>query len=274
MNDRRRLASLCYLCGRHLPSRSTRGWKRELSGEHVVPRSLLGPPPANAADRWAVELWVHARCEARQKRERDTFIKQLQRINAEPPDTWRHSDLAAMRGKFGLLTVANGLPPVPAFKDIASAQHGVWTWVRGMHLALYNEYVDDQNPSRVLPPVPGLTLGKSVDRVKLLYQQEQDSNIIMGTVDASIVHDRWDGIDAWGRKLCYRCVWFGRGNRKTRAYMCFWALAYPGVFAWSRSVTSHIRPWHGMYARTDLPDSASVIDWRQIDAMKIPLIIE
>lgn len=179
-----------------------------------------------------------------------------------------------IKDKVALVQLADGMGNLPAFKGVGPALRGVWTWIRGLHMALYGEYIDDSNPSLVLPPVPGFGMFGSNSQERQHDLQEQYALNTMGIVHAGIVNDRWDGIDAWGERLRYRCVWYQGQGRGFKSWMCFWALNYPDVLKWSGSVTKRVRPWHGLYGRPSLPPDASVVTWPMVDALKIPLIVQ
>ena len=83
-------------------------------------------------------------------------------------------------------------------------------------------------------------------------------------VIASVNHDNWDGIQAWGGMLSFRACWWDRNRYEDKApYMCFWELIYPGVEEWSKQVFSgdEIRGWIGWFSTAGLPRTASLLSF-------------
>ncbi len=221
MQKARESMRFCYICGRALPERGKPGWKRNLVGEHVVPRSVLGLVPARPQERWSVELWVHDTCEHAHKRDRDQFIQTIQRLHTSPPADWPLPDVRSMRGKMGLVRLENADSVLPVIKA-GPAASGAWTWIRGQHAALYSEYIDRLNPKLLYPPVPGFNSKDPRDPREQLRRNSRFGHISMAAVIAGVHHDCWDGVTSWGGRLQYRCVWFDRKrNRDFKRFMCF-----------------------------------------------------
>ena len=253
----RRAIGFCYLCGRSLPARGDKGRRRAITGEHVVPRALLGDTPGRDADKWTIVLDVHSECERKNKQPVDHLMNLLQTMNITPVPEW--PDFGHLRGlglKPLLLVAPDGRSAVPVFSNARELIQGAWNWVRGLHAALYSEYLPASSKHSVLPPVPAFSSSGGIS----MLEAEGMSFVSRGAVDLAIKHDKWDGIDAWGRRLRYRCVWkhlpaeFGGPS-----WFCCWALLFPGVLEWSRTVLpqGHERPWHGLYSRRVLPTGAS-----------------
>lgn len=257
MQQARAATSFCYICGAMLPKRGP-GYKRQVIGEHVIPQALLGNSPAHSADRWAVELDVHPGCEQDDKRLTDNLLSLLQQMSTKPGQDWPafgqlRSDLRLRPIKL----VVEG-EDVPAFSNVGHVLAGCWTWIRGLHAALYNEPLPEEAPHLDLPPVPAFYIKIPVS----LGDVEGISVIVRQVVDMGTRKGKWDGVDAWGKQVTYRCVWHHKQpGHKISGWVCFWTLSFPGTEDWSKSVLGEgsERPWHGFYAPEKLPDGASFL---------------
>jgi hypothetical protein len=201
-------------------------------------------------------LDVHKACETKHKQPVDHLLNLLQTMNITPVPAWPDSGhLHRLNLRPLILVAPNGRNAVPVFGNAREVIQGAWTWVRGLHAALYSEYLPENANPCVLPPVPAFSSTGGVT----MQEAEGMSFVCRGAVDLAIKHNKWDGVSAWGNRLRYRCVWtylppeFG-----DPLWSCCWALLFPGVLEWSRTVlpAGAERPWHGMYTCRALPAGA------------------
>jgi hypothetical protein len=259
MRSVRAAVETCYICGKPLPPRGTPGRRKQITGEHVVPRRLLGQPPLGRSDQWAVELDVHRDCEDQTKQGVDDLLALLQTMHTTPVAAWpKVGHLRRLGFTPVLLRAPDDSILIPAFGNAAPILKGAWIWIRGLHMALYREFLPQDCRRFVLPPVPacGQSSGPHMKEVETL------SFVIRGAVDLAVKRDKWDGIDAWGGQLSYRCVWKHVPEEYGGPYwICFWGLLFPGVLDWSRTVlpADAERPWHGCYYLLERPDGASYL---------------
>jgi len=261
MREVRTRVVFCYLCGASLPPRRLPGYRENVLGEHVIPRSLLGTPPVEVKDRWAVELNVHRACEQRHKQEGDHFVRLLHSIHLNPPEEWAKTGHIRRTGVRPTIAIdSDRRLAVPALSGITPMLTAVWRWVTGVHAALYGTPLDaGDHWSRVLPPVPAF--GDDAQGVPLEICEEH-SRLIMQVLQIAVRRDKWDGIVAWGTAVDFRCVWWKRPhNRRKPPWVCFWALIVPGVIDWSRQVLpgGMERPWHGSFVCQEAPPACSVL---------------
>ena len=248
--------TFCYICGQPLPEKGS-GYKQNVIGEHIVPRSLLGDPPTSETERWAVVLDVHRRCEADDKKFTDNLLNLLQQMSTKPFDEW--PKFGHLRSNLRLRPIEfqfSGGEKLPAFTNVQHVFAGSWTWVRGLHCALYLTPLADNVPHFVLPPVPACFITKPLS----LGEIEKLSGSVRYLLDLADKHDKWDGIVAWGGKVVYRCVWHRiEPGHKISGWACYWTLTFPGTAEWSRSIlgTGSERPWHGYYVLDEPPQGAS-----------------
>ncbi len=258
MREARSQVDFCYLCGELLPPKGTPGRPAKITGEHVVPRGLLGAAPND--DAWVVELDVHRQCEATKKQRDDSMLTLLQRIHVDPVKGWpRGGHLRALNLQPGLIFPGGGVAPIPAFQGLECILPGAWTWVRGMHAALYARFLPDDVHHAAMPPVPAC----DSERDPSMEIAEKGSWLFRTFVQVSVDRAKWDGVSAWGNRLLYRCAWYHcPGTPAHPPWVCFWTLVFPGVLQWSRGVLGDAdkRPWHGFYTLNARPANASVLD--------------
>lgn len=248
--------TFCYICGQPLPEKGS-GYKQNVIGEHIVPRSLLGDPPTSETERWAVVLDVHRSCETEDKKITDNLLNLLQQMSTKPFDEW--PKFGHLRRNLRLRPIEfqfSGGEKLPAFTHVQHVLAGSWTWVRGLHCALYRTPLADNVPHLALPPVPACYITKPLS----LGEIEKLSGIVRSLLDLAVKYDKWDGIVTWGGKVVYRCVWHRKEpGHKISGWVCYWTLTFPGTAEWSRSVlgTGSERPWHGYYVLDEPPQGAS-----------------
>lgn len=246
----------CYVCGKPLPPRGP-GFKKQVIGEHVVPRNLLGEAPPT--DAWAVELDVHRHCEEVAKSVDDSLLSLLLKINTTDAAEW--PDPGHVRNlDFEMLAFVpnDGSFAIPAFGNADRVLKGAWTWIRGLHSALYREALALDATWCVFPPVPACSTSGGLS----MSDAETHSFVCRATLQLGVKCDKWDGIDAWGQRLQFRCVWkHVPKEHGGPAWWCFWGLLFPGVLEWSRNVLGSglERPWHGHYVVSELPAGASYL---------------
>jgi len=260
----RRGIGFCYLCGKPLPQRRF-GAGCGVVGEHIVPRALLGEPPAPNA--WPVVLDVHDQCEEALKRGRDHWVTNLQAINTRSQEEW--PEWGHIRGlpiEPVVVIDEDSGNTFPAFTGVGAILHGVSTWVRGFHAMLYRSHLPASVVIHVRPPVPacgppgGVTLPLTEEMMSASVQ----------VVMAAMLTDRWDGVKAWGDSLRYFCTWWNRARldgHENGPWTCFWTLTFPGVLEWSSTVTDVIRPWNGHYELPELPAGGSQVTQVEFDVL-------
>lgn len=260
MQHIRRAIDFCYICGSPLPARGEQSRRREVIGEHVVPRVLLSSEPNDQRDRWGVELDVHSCCEQANKQDIDHWLKMLQQMHNEAKEDWpKPGHIRNMPLVPGLVFDALSGSAFPGFSGLGDLFDGVWRWVSGLHVALYGQYLPSATWHLVLPPVPACCSDPSGPS---LEDTETQSRLTRKTIERAVAMDKWDGITAWGGALQYRCVWWQLHRPNTDPkWVCFWTLSFPGLEEWSRLVlpAGEDRPWHGSYVLDDHPADASCL---------------
>lgn len=264
MQAARRRLRFCYLCGRALPDRR-RGKGCGVVGEHVVPRSMLGDPPATGS--WPVVLDVHPECEMALKRGRDHWATTLQAINTRSPEDWpKWGHVRGMPIEPIVLVDEETGHAIPAVKGAGAILRGAATWVRGFHAALYGSHLAKDVVIHVRPPVPACGTGISVQMT------EDVASVSVQVVLAAMLTDAWDGVKAWGGELRYLCTWWNRGRTEGSdidigPWTCFWTLTFPGVLEWSSTITDMVRPWNGHYELAAPPVGAGRVGQREFDVL-------
>jgi hypothetical protein len=258
MRDTRQSIAFCYLCGKGLPPRGETGRRQQVIGEHVIPRTLLGDAPQSQAEAWAVELDVHRACEQSTKQGADHWLKLLQEMHVKPRAEWGklgHFRNMPIRPSLVIHRQAGNV--VTTLAGLEKLFEGVWRWVRGLHAAVYREFL----PSDILhfsyPPVP---VCSSQDAGPTIEQTEMQSRLTRSSIDLAESLDKWDGVTAWGGAVRYRCVWWECAALKGKPnWICFWTLSFPCLEEWSRQVLPRgsERPWHGNYVCATRPDNAA-----------------
>ncbi len=264
MTDRRRSLSHCYVCSSPLPPK-TPGWRQRVVGDHVVPRTLLGPPPRSTRDAWAVELFIHKECEERHKRARDQLAKVVQAIATGDRDSWDPSDVAMLAKSIRAETYERpGDVPVYAFSGIENVILAANLWSRGMHAALYGQVPPATLGHVTQAPVPVWSdRTETPDDGLMGYEQRRDW--ILRPIRVAIHTRTADRVCAWGGQLTYECTWRPALIKRSGPWCCVWALGFPGVSHWAVSVRGVDTPWHGYYETQDLPKGASVLQQEDID---------
>lgn len=260
MRDIRGSIAFCYLCGGSLPPRGQPGRRQQVIGEHVIPLILLGDAPKSQAEMWAVELDVHRQCEQLSKQQVDHWLKLLQEMHIKPGDEWpKPGHLRNMPIYPSQVIHPQIGESVPAFGGCSELFEGVWRWVRGMHAALYLQFLPSGIQHYSYPPVPACS---SQHDGPSITETEIQSHLILSTIDIAESLDKWDGIKAWNDALYYRCVWWHCATLKGKPdCICFWALTIPRLSEWSRQVLppGSERPWHGNYICAARPNEAACL---------------
>ena len=260
LHKARRKIEFCYLCGKSLPSRRSREWKRGVTNEHVIPKSLLRESPSNPRDSWRVVLDVHSACEKSAKQKGDELLALLHKINTIPPSEWPKTGRIR---KLGFAPAVFEMPDgtgVPAMTNAARIIRGAWNWIRGLHAVLYSEFIPHEMTCTVLPPVPAYDTkpGGAPHEETDFFSLAVRKLAALGLEGGS-----WDGIVALGGQLRYACRWFAHQEATAREqWCCLWVLVLPDVLEWSRSVlpVGQERPWHGGYITGECPRDATIIE--------------
>lgn len=238
MQRARRALGKCFLCGYELPKRSA-GFKAATTGEHVIPRAVLGDAPTGS-DAWAVELDVHRDCERRLKQSTDGRLAVFHKVNTRPVSEWPREQLRGLQLEPNVVEVRGGTHP--AFSNADQLIAGTKNWVRGLHATLYGDVLPATLEVSLALPVPA---GNCTDMSSFEFL-ESFTAVAGVALDNAIQKGVCDRIVAWGGRLKYECTWTVLGSQG--AY-CFFQLEYPGVERWSMSVLGpgRERPWRGSY---------------------------
>jgi hypothetical protein len=263
MLDRRRAIQDCYICGTALPAKGP-GWRQKVIAEHVLPECLLGPPPANMADAWAVKLLVHKECERRHKNHRDQLAKILQSLGCQADGQWSQEDIGLMAREFHIgADRSREHNPIFSIAGIDEAMLAPILWTRGMHAAIYEEVLAEEMEFITNSPVP-IWSHKDGGAEQGIQNDDARRRRFLNTLNVAIYTQHVDQLRAWGDRVLYQCTWqkgiCGRG-----AWGCTWSLEYPGVHDWAIKVCGKDAPWHGYYEVNSLPRNASVVGQVEID---------
>jgi len=236
MRRRRKAVDFCYLCGGSLSG--------PLQEEHVIPRALLRMVKVDV-EPWPVILDVHEDCE-KDKSAIDNWLVPFHRLPAQPfaesgarvSDCVPTKTIAVTESKVG-----EGVIRHLHGSGVQDYREGVWTWVRGLHCAIYGIFLPKEGRHFVVPPALAWSENGGPSQSKV----EEISSVIRGAMVSSIKKDTWDGIVLWGDKVRYRCVW----SCDAGAVYCFWVLE--GLPA----LLFDMRPWHGYYRCSACPLGAA-----------------
>lgn len=252
----RRQLDCCYICADALPAKGPN--RRSLvSGEHVIPRSLLGASPARLDDRWSIELDVHRACEAAHKQGRDALINIIHASNVSGVNSLNSAQFATMTNQMqpGRLRVPDA-GDVPVMSGGYDAILGVILWIRGLHAALYGKPLPSSCGVAIVPPVPVVMNPTTV--AQELRDFELRRNLVLSRVAQARLSESADRILAWGGALDYSTVWCRSPAAGDKSWFALWALYLPDVLAWSASVLPKPSPWCGYYELETPPERASV----------------
>lgn len=261
MEDTRRSIAFCYLCGEDLPPCNKPGVRQQIIGEHVIPRALLGDVPKNQSETWAIKLDVHRQCEQLRKQKVDHWLKLLQEMHIKPNHKWaKLGHIYNMPLRPSQVILSRMRNAVPAFTGCSELFQGVWQWIRGLHAALYLQFLPEEIWHCSYPPVPACS---SQNDGPTLEETETQSYLILSNIGLAESLDKWDGITAWSGAVQYRCVWWQcTASTEKRKWICFWTLSFPHLTEWSLQVlpVGSERPWHGYYASVSRPNEAAFLD--------------
>ena len=265
MQVTRRSIAFCYLCGEDLPPCNKPGVRQQIIGEHVIPRSLLGNVPKNQTRTWPIKLDVHHQCEQLGKQKVDNWLKLFQEMHTKPSDKWpKPGHLRNMPISPSQVIQRQTGNAVPAFSGCTELFEGVWRWIRGLHAALYLQFLPEDLWHRSLPPVPACSIQSGGPT---LENTETDSKWILITMRLAESLDKWDGITTWRGAVQYRCVWWQTATAtEKRNWKCCWTLSFPHLAEWSRQLlpAGSERPWHGHYASVSRPNKATFLETKDI----------
>ncbi|TWT40928.1 hypothetical protein RAS1_36160 [Phycisphaerae bacterium RAS1] len=259
--------AFCYLCGETLPARKP-GWKKHLSREHVVPRSILG---AGATGAFPIVLWVHRTCDAAKKEQGDYCLTILQRFSV-PPYPITRRDVRTMNLRPDLLFTKNDA--IPVLTGIGGTIDATWPWVRGLHAVLYAEFLPHDSQRLTFAPVPAC----SPERREDLERRERFGPLLRQLLRRAMSLNKFDRVRAWGGALRYDCCWVR--NLHDCRVLCVWQLETPRVREWSRGVlgAENERPWHGLYFAQSFPPQASVFESEDFvtnsEARRLPWVLQ
>ncbi len=254
MREARRAVGFCYLCGKELPK------KRHSAtvGEHVIPKKLLGTLPSTLNECWPIELDVHPECEDRMKQEKDHYLKLFQELNTKPRCDWASPEQVRKIPISPRRVHLSDGSSWAAF-EMGELLEGAWMWIRGIHAAIYREFLPPDVPSHVFPPVPSFSSSPDGPSLK---EAEEISHLTRSVIQLGLNIDKWDGVVAWGGAVQYHCIWYPLATPQgMQGWLCCWTLTIPGLLEWSGTVLppGAERPWHGQYCLTEPPHSASIL---------------
>ncbi len=246
---------LCYLCGEGF----TGGSSDPIQTEHVIPRSVLGTPPKAANQRFSLTLKCHRACDQSRKEANDRVLHALEAMEARPAGASSVADL--LRGR--VLRPFVTLPSLPLEPTIIAARplmDGIWTWIRGLHAALYGEYLPETVGHREIAPVPE----GAHERADATVRKTQSSlrSIAARIVLEGVATAKRDEVSIWGNEFRYCCTWVRLPDEQrgcTRGWTCFWILRTPRLREWTLNACGEPIPWTGMYS-CPVPSLATCLD--------------
>ncbi len=261
MQDTRRSIAFCYLCGGDLSPCNKSGVQQPTTGEHVIPRSLLGDVPKNQSETWAIKLDVHQKCEQFEKQQVDHWLKLLQEIHIQPiHKRTKPGHFHNMPIRPSQIIQSQMRNAVPVFTGCSELFQGVWQWIRGLHAALYLQFLPVNIWYCSFPPVPACS---SQHDGPTFEETETLSYLVLSSISLAESLDKWDGITAWNGTVQYRCVcWQCTAATEKLTWICFWTLSFPRLTEWSRQVlpAGSERPWHGCYASISRPKDSAFLE--------------
>jgi hypothetical protein len=252
MQEARRSVDFCHICGQSL--HGARGQKGKVMDEHVIPQGIYGPMPANPRDRWRIVLDAHTACESKLKQPADGEAVTEHRFQSRDANRPKDGQIRKLGYKLVWVQGPDGRAR-PAVDVPGGNERAVGYWVGGIHAALYAIPINTAGGFFALPPAPvaDCALG-SEDELA------ERGDVIRNRVVAAVAWDNWDGVDAWGGGVRYRCVWWKQPDARDNedSWVCAWTLSSPAVESWAQLVTPGVaRPWHGFYTQPELPEGAS-----------------
>lgn len=253
----------CYICGKRLPIRGAGAHRRKrIVKEHVIPRSVIGKRTPGLSSQWLLTLEVHRECEELSKQHKDKAIKAIHSIHTTHPDEWKKEDIEALLPMYRSEKVCISGIDRPIFGNISPVISGVWTWIRGLHAALYGSYLPNDVRHRVLAPLPGYFEHSKTSRERQLEEEKKDTQAILRIVTAGARNNVWDGVIMTNGNVQYRCVWLLNKNGAKpydKIVVCVWYLDFPGVMKMSSLLHQQV-PWRGMYQYySEIPKNAAVV---------------
>lgn len=257
-----RAVRFCYLCGKDLPAAKNSQAEVVQKDEHVLPVQIYGPAPPLMRDRWRLVLPVHAACEDQLKQGVDEVAGTMMRMGAATPGDWSSQDFAIFGKNFDMSLTELPSGHVPTISGGYAVSEAVWSWIRGLHAALYGEYLAPDVTHLALPPVPTVLFQEDGTPEPESGWPDEMGVMCLRLVEAAHFADCWDGMTAWGEAVRYFCTWRVLESGKV---MCFWTLCFPGTLEWSGTVRTSPRPWCGSYAVESLPHGAGTITQGAID---------
>jgi len=246
----------CYICGAALANQGP------CQGEHVIPKSMLGPLPALDADRWPVVLPAHRECDATRKRQGDVLARSIIQGHNLGAASLPPEDLAEFYKHLSIEPeFAGDVERRPAISGMAPVLDSMSLWAKGMYAATYAALLDDTTTCTVIPPVPTCMSNASLDENnRFIAAGETVAHAIEDILAACDTLDCWDGVVAWGRTLSFQCVWMLPHSLENPARArCVWRLDFFGVRQWSKTVCAVPRPVAGVFETQSMPSNCSLV---------------
>jgi len=219
--------------------------------EHVIPRSVCGPPPSTSSENWRPVLEVHKACDAIYKSDTDQFYEAFQHSMSSPPQDWSSEKIRQVSKHLGELKLLGNGQFVGTIHGLDKITLAVETWVRGLHALLFSQYLPGHRVTSIAP------IGTFVDSSsKALQQHEQTQNDRRSMCAKMCLFaykmNKAHRLVCWGGKIEYICCWAhvrARSPKKIHSWpICFWSLNVPGVVEWTQAQIQESIPWAGMYA--------------------------
>lgn len=246
----------CYICGASLAN------GEPCQREHVVPKSLLGPPPKADADRWPVILPAHRQCDVLRKRRGDVLARSVIRGHHLGAASLPQQDLAEFYKHLKIEPrFAGDVHGRPAISGIGPVLDSMELWARGMYATTYGVLLPSDAACIVIPPVPcGISSSSAEGSASFTHNAEIAAQGVEDVITACDALDCWDGVKAWGQTLTFQCVWMkANAVQGDTAARCVWRLDFFGVRTWSETVCLVPRPLTGWFETNEMPSGCAVL---------------
>ncbi len=225
----------CYICGEHLADNAS------TSGDHVPPKTVFAPRDRHAP----LIIKVHSNCNTTQSPD-DGKIGQLLM-----PLHGRGAKPNRLRLQPHRITDDRGQPLAIGFSNI-NITRTIYRWVRGLHAALYEEYLP---PSRSIAIHPPFMTGKLTTPTSATVEAEPSQRSLFAQLlNMNRAMCKLDSLRAWNGKLTYECTWTRADNGHP---LCVFALDLYGWHELGAIPGEPRRDCCGAYLASDFPRTAT-----------------
>lgn len=227
----------CYLCGQSLPRRGSADWNStRFNVDHVPPKAIRNQAPALAQASWSPKLPVHVACHELKNGRTEAWVVDMHKFMQIDKPEERNQRLQ-QHLKVGVEKTAGGL--VFHGRRLNALQEVTLYWAKAFHAFVYGEYLAMAGDPSGIPPFH-FSIGET-SRAEI----DQAREVFAGFLKVGTDRNRWDGFDAWGGAIRFRCTWlpsvYGPPNR-----YCVWALFTPDSSAYRPNAREEL-PWIGTY---------------------------